>query len=135
MNAEPVAVDGRMEIHPVEQVDARFFGSLYFSGGRVAQISSALDMKLGSYFELLGTEGRIQTRMQLTPDIMTIIAHDGKAEQEWSMDRIEMFALQSDRFVSHIQQGRSGIIDGAVAQAKVIDSLISSAEHNKRITF
>lgn len=133
MDDEPEAVDGSMLVHPVEQVDTRFFASLYYPQGRIAQVSSALDMQLGSYFELLGTEGRMKVTMNVTPDTMTLIADHRDQRSEWAMNRLEMFALQADRFVEHIQAGKQGIVDGAIAQAHVIESLVRSAELGSRI--
>lgn len=133
MNDEPLTADGVMVVHPVEQVDSRFFGSLHYSNGRIAQVSSALDMGLGSFFELLGTRGRIKASMMITPDTMTIVTDDGKSKEEWPMNRLRMFALQADRFAGHVLSGKSGMVDGAVAQAKAIEALVQSARLNERI--
>lgn len=136
MDAEPEAVVAQMELDPTWQVDRRFAGTLYYPGGRIAQVSSAFDMKLGSFFEILGTEGRIAGRMKLTPETMTIVLTIGGEEQEeWPMDRFQMFALQAESFAEPILSGRpqTDRLDDAIAQARVIGALAEASRTRQRV--
>ena len=135
MDAEPEAVEASMVLHPEERVDKRFAGTLYFPGGRVAQISSAFDMRLGSFFEILGTERRIAAHMKLTPETMTIVIASGDEREEWPMDRFRMFALQAERFGEQVLSGGPHVdaLNDALAQAKVIEALMEAAHSGKRI--
>lgn len=132
MEAEPVAVEAEMTLDAVHQVDRRFSGTLYFPGGRVAQISSALDMKLGSFFQIMGTESRISAHMKLTPETMTVVVTAGDQTEEYPMDRFRMFALQAEHFTKQVF-GEAEKDGDEAAQAQVIGALAEAARTRQRI--
>jgi predicted dehydrogenase len=139
MAAEPEAADASAVWDPVEQVDRRFTGTLYYPGGRTAQVSCAFDMGLGSFFEVLGTKGRMSARTAVTQDTMTIAvttsAQGAEDTQEWTMNRPLMFAAQADSFVELFRDGtpQPNHIDDALAQARVMDAIFEAARTGRRV--
>jgi D-xylose 1-dehydrogenase (NADP+, D-xylono-1,5-lactone-forming) len=131
MDGEPLSAEGEFWFDPRSGVDMRFSGMLAFAGGRYSQISSALDMKLGSFYSLMGTGGRIDVRFEVTPDALKIHAHGPGVQdhQVWTTDRIEFYTRQAEAFAHCVLTGGAlpyGV-DDAYHNQKVIDELFASA--------
>jgi predicted dehydrogenase len=136
LEAEPEAVDAWAVWDEAEQVDRRLAATLYYPGGRLAQISCAFDMGVGSYYEVLGTAGRISVRMNVTTETMTIeMTTNGADRQEWPMSRFQMFARQADSFVESFRDGtpQPNSVDDALQQARVLDAIFASARTGRRV--
>ena len=136
MGDEPVEAEGKAEWDPVRGIDRRFAGTLYFSGGRIAHISSAVDMRVGSYYTLMGTEGRIDVRFKVSPEEMAIVAYGpGEKETRWSTDRIEFYTRQAEAFAEAILSGGEPPFgaDDAVSNMKIIDALFAASREGRRI--
>jgi predicted dehydrogenase len=137
MDAEPETVDAWAQWDEAERVDRRLAATLYYPGGRFAQISCAFDMGIGSHFEVLGTAGFISVRMNVTPETMTIeMLTNGTDRQEWPMNRFMMFARQADSFIESLRDStpQPNSIDDALKQARVLDAMFASARSGKRTT-
>lgn len=136
MEAEPIGAEGRAEPDPDTGVDRRFAGTLYFPGGRAAQISSALDMRLGSFYSLLGDEGRIDVRFHVSAEELAIEAQGpGEATARWTTDRIQFYTSQAEAFARSILEGSPPPLgpDDAVHQMRAIDALFQAACDGRRI--
>lgn len=137
MGEEPVEAEGRAVWDEKTGVDRRFAGALYFSGGQVSQISSALDMKLGSFYTLMGSKGKIDVRFDVTPDRLTIraIGPEPTDERAWATDRIRFYTDQTEEFARSVLEGKAhpyGIGD-AIRNQKVIDALFLSDRESRRV--
>ncbi|WP_274362069.1 Gfo/Idh/MocA family protein [Paenibacillus thermotolerans] len=137
MGEEPTEAEGKAFWDERTGVDRRFAGALYFSGGKVSHISSALDMKLGSFYSLLGSEGKIDVRFDVTPDQLTIRAQGPSPSEErtWATDRIQFYTDQAEEFAACVLKGEAhpyGIGD-AIHNQKAIDALFLSDAENQRI--
>jgi predicted dehydrogenase len=136
MEAEPDTVDAWAIWDEAEQVDRRLAATLYYPGGRIAQISCAFDMGIGTYFDILGTEGRISIQINVTPETMTIEAlSNGVDRQEWPMSRFQVFARQADSFIESFRDGTAqpNSIDDALQQARIVDALFAAARSGQRV--
>lgn len=136
MENEPIEADGKAEWDPERGVDLRFAGTLHFPGGRTAHIASALDMRIGSFYTLMGTEGRIDVHFKVTPEELAIVAHGpGEKVTRWSTDRIEFYARQAEAFARAIADGTEPPCgaDDAVSNMKAIDALFAAAREGRRV--
>jgi predicted dehydrogenase len=132
---EPIGADGRFTWHPETGVDVRFAGTLDFGEGRTALISSALDMALGSRFDLLGTKGIIRVVMSAGAESLTIRAEGPFGERSWTTDRISPFTRQADAFAAGILEGGGppfGIED-ALGNQRVLDALFQSHRESRHV--
>lgn len=131
---EPVAADGYAVIDPDRGVDRRFVGALYFAGGRSAHIEAAMDMPHGSFFELLGTKGRLSAAFTVTAQELTIRCRIGSEEQAWTTDRITPFRVQAERFAEAVfgQSQQHPGADDAVSQSLAMDALFAAARTGRR---
>lgn len=134
---EPIEAEGRFVFDPLLGVDLRFTGALYFNGGKSAHISSALDMKLGSFYTVMGTEGKIDVRFEVSPDYVRIHAQGPSPsdQQSWTTGRIEFYTSQAEAFANSVINGNPlpyGV-DDALNNQKVIDALFASERERKRI--
>lgn len=134
MEGEPLSVDSRMILDPVSGVDMRFAGTLHYSDGRAAQISSAMDMANGSFYEVLGTNGRIKVDYHVTAASLTIDVSSGGEMKQWTSDRIEPFRLQAESFAASVLSGKSVTygIEDAIRQAQIIDALFEADRTQER---
>jgi xylose dehydrogenase (NAD/NADP) len=133
---EPWAASGCAVMDEKHGIDRRFTGTLIFSGGRCAHVESAFDMPHGSFFELLGTKGRLHIVMNANPERIVIRCTDGQGEEmSWTHDRITPFRRQAEHFAEAVL-GRAPLIygiDDAVNQAKAVDLLLEAAAANERL--
>ncbi|MCC2685784.1 MAG: oxidoreductase [Paenibacillaceae bacterium] len=135
MVAEPETVDAWAVWDEAEQVDRRLAATLYYPGGRFAQISCAFDMGVGTGFDILGTTGRISIRINVTPETMTIESlTNGTDRQEWPMSRFQMFAQQADSFVESFRDGTTqpNSVGDALQQARILDAMFTAARSGQR---
>jgi predicted dehydrogenase len=132
---EPIGADGRFLWHPETGVGVRFAGTLDFGGGRTALISSALDMALGSRFDLFGTRGVIRVVMRADADALTIWAEGPFGERTWTSDRISPFSRQADAFAAGVLEGGGPPfgLDDALGNQAAIDALFQSARESRHI--
>lgn len=131
---EPIAADGYAVIDPDHGVDRRFVGALYFADGRTAHIEAAMDMPHGSFFELLGTKGRLSADFTVTAQELTIRCRIGTEEQSWTTDRITPFRVQAERFAEAVfgQSVEHPGADDAVSQSLAMDALFAAARTGRR---
>src|SRR5699024_9956261 len=104
-------------------------------GGRTAQLSSAFDMANGSFYEVLGTKGRMKVDFEVSPAVSTIIVTVNGESKEWTTDRIEPYVYQTEAFEDSSLNEKPvpyGTSD-AVQNMKIIDALFSAHEKEKRI--
>lgn len=134
MEDEPTAVDSEMVLDPEREIDMRFAGTLYYPEGRTAQVSSAFDMANGSYYEVLGTQGRMKVDFQISPSTSTIIVTTGEQSKEWTTDRIEPYVYQVEAFADSILNDRPVPYgpDDAVQNMRIIDALFTAHDRKKR---
>ncbi len=135
MDGEPEAVDCGMTIHPQTGVDMRCTGTLYFPGGRTAQISSSFDMGCGSFYEIWGTKGRLSVQFTVTADALTNTVTAAGETKQWTTDRIEPYRWQVEAFADCILNRKPvpyGIGD-AVANMKIIDALFEADRTKRRV--
>jgi predicted dehydrogenase len=135
MEAEPDTVDAWAVWDKAERVDRKLAATLYYPGGRIAQISCAFDMGVGTYFDILGTKGRISIQINVTPETMTIeTLTNGTDRQDWPMSRFQMFARQADSFIESFRDGtpQPNSIDDALQQARIVDALFAAARSGQR---
>lgn len=135
MEDEPGAVDSNMVFDPKNGVDMRFAGTLYYPKGRTAQVSSAFDMANGSFYEVLGTSGRMKVDFQVSPSASTIAVTIGEKSKEWKTDRIEPYVYQTEAFADSILNGRPVPYgpDDAVQNMKISDALFAANEKRERV--
>lgn len=135
MGDEPEAVDARMYLDPTYDVDVRFWGSLYFPGGRTAQISSAFDMANRSYYEILGERGKIITSSIMNDIPITISLITPEETKEWNFEPSNPYLLQVEHFTQAILEDLPlafGAEDG-IQNMKIIDALFKAHQQEERI--
>ncbi|GIP38235.1 deoxyfructose oxidoreductase [Paenibacillus sp. J31TS4] len=135
MDAEPVAVESMMKWSDTD-VDARFIGSLYYPGNRVAQCCAAFDMANGSSFDLYGTKGRMSVASKVEPNSVTITAEYNGQKQKWITDRVQAYIFQVEAFADAILKEEPvpfGIED-AIQQTRITDALFQADREKTRIS-
>lgn len=136
---EPLSASAEALMDARCEVDRRFAGTLYFSGGRTAVFDVALDLPHGAEFELIGTKGRLTTTLAADSQAWTIRCRQEGSEQGWSTDRVTPFRLQAERFAEKALAGDwNGTVttDGgpeAVKQARAMTALREAAAQRARV--
>ncbi|WP_042456811.1 Gfo/Idh/MocA family protein [Neobacillus dielmonensis] len=136
MNGEPTEADGKLIVNKANGVDLRFVGLLHFANGRFAQVSSSFDMPHGSFYEILGTKGKIATNFRITANSFAIdVLKNKKLIQSFESDRVMPYRYQVNYFTDCLinHQPLDFPIDDAINNLRVMDALKLSSATGKRI--
>ena len=131
--AEPIRVCGIIEFDPKSKTDRLASGILDFGLG-TSTFTCATQLAPFQRVNIFGTDGRIEIEIPFNapPDRPCKIAYQhGNESGEISFDICDQYKIQGDLFSKAILHDSEvpTSLDDAVANMKVIDSLIKSAEN------
>lgn len=135
MKGEPLEAGGKIYWDDRTEVDRRFVGTLYYSDGRSAHISSALDMNLGSLFSLMGSLGKLDVSFEITADQFILHADYKGKRHSYETGRMGVYITQAEAFAEYVWQGADPmppLID-AMQNCKVMDALFQADRESRRI--
>ena len=131
---EPETVFGEQTLTP-SGVDVRFAGTLRFRGGVLGHFSCGMDTAPSQGLEAVGSEGSLLVSHPFTADVEGVELRRGTTFEETEVERIEVehanrYRLQLENFARAIAGEEPPLLgrDDAVAQARVLDALLRSAE-------
>lgn len=113
--AEPLDVVGAGQLHPETGVDVHAAATLRFAGGLVAQLTTAIGLKLDNNARLFGTEGRLEVPHPW------IVAKTGGAErirlwrrgaaepEVFTFEAPDVYALEADAFAAALRAGARAV--------------------------
>lgn len=136
MGEEPLSVSGQLEIDPVHEVDTRCVGTLHFSKGRAATITTAFDMAFGCYYQIWGTEGRLTSSLIHFAQPLTITVEKGGKSSVHTFEPVDQHRLQIEAFAESVLNGTPlpyGVED-AVANMQVIDALFTAHGEGRKVS-
>ena len=129
-DAEPVTVQGVMQIDPGFRTDVMTTASLTFAHGR-ATVACATQRTPGQSVVITGTTGRIELDMPFNPPshyATTIRVVDGVVAREIVIPPCDQFTIQADRFNAAVLAGRDVpvSIEDSLANMLVLDQVAPS---------
>ena len=131
---EPETVFGEQTLTP-SGVDVRFAGTLRFPGGVLGHFSCGMDTAPSQGLEAVGSEGSLLVSHPFTADVEGVEVRRGTTFEETEVERIEVehanrYRLQLENFARAVAGEEPPLLgrDDAVAQARVLDALLRSAE-------
>ena len=127
---EPESVFGEQTLTP-SGVDVRFAGTARFAGGVLGHFACGLDTAPSQGLDAVGSEGSLLLSHPFTADVEAIEVR----REETEVERIEIehanrYRLQLENFARAVSGEEPPLLgrDDAVAQARVLDALLRSAE-------
>jgi D-xylose 1-dehydrogenase (NADP+, D-xylono-1,5-lactone-forming) len=129
--AEPVGVVGQYYVDPKFGVETSFGGVLQFASGRLAMVDSSFSHAFRNRYEVTGPLGRIVVEGAFRPDdqpgrISIFLGAEHTVEE---VPPANQFAHEADHFARSVRAGRLlPPAENGVAQARVIEALLASAE-------
>jgi xylose dehydrogenase (NAD/NADP) len=129
--AEPIGVVGQQHVDTGFGVEMSFGGVLRFDGGRLAMVDSSFQHAFTNRYEIAGPGGRIVVNGAFRPDDQPgrIEIHRGTDHSVEEVPPANQFALEADHFARSVRAGRLlPPAESGVAQARVIEALMASAE-------
>jgi predicted dehydrogenase len=131
---EPETVFGEQTLTP-SGVDVRFAGTLRFPGGILGHFSCAMDTAPSQGLEAVGSDGSLLVSHPFTADVEGVEVRRGTTFEETEVERIDVehanrYRLQLENFARAAAGEEPPLLgrDDAVAQARVLDALLRSAE-------
>lgn len=142
MGSEPVVVTANQRLDIATGGDTSTSALLEFDNGWTALINSSFEMMYRNSIKIVGSEGLIQTNRLFSPPTegkigFTIELRNG-AVQEYELDAVDQFLVETDWFVDCINNEASIPLDpflDAVPNARVIDAIRESARTHQRVKF
>ena len=127
---EPVLVYARSRLHPKFGVDSSTSLLLEFPGARCALLEGAFDAQFQSYFEIVGTEGKISLPRSFSArgtDVSIHVSRRDKTETI-SVPAANEYARMVDHFGDCLRNGRPlrYSADDAIGNARVIGAAFES---------
>jgi predicted dehydrogenase len=131
---EPENVFGEQTLTP-SGVDVRFAGTLRFPSGVLGHFSCGMDTAPSQGLEVVGSEGSLLVTHPFTADVEGVEVRRGTTFEETEVERIDVehanrYRLQLENFARAVAGEEPPLLgrDDAVAQARVLDALLRSAE-------
>ncbi len=116
-------------------VDVRFAGTLRFRGGVLGHFSCGMDTAPSQGLEAVGSEGALLVSHPFTADVEGVEVRRGTTFEETEVERLDVehanrYRLQLENFARAVAGEEPPLLgrDDAVAQARVLDALLRSAE-------
>lgn len=116
-------------------VDVRFAAVLTFPGPALAHFDCAFDLPLRHEAEIVGSEAALTLSPAFADDAGVLELHRGGVVEEVEVPPTHRYALQVENFSRAILGEEPPLLDRAdsVAQARVLDALLRSAESERPV--
>jgi predicted dehydrogenase len=126
---EPESVFGEQTLTP-SGVDVRFAGTARFAGGVLGHFACGLDTAPSQGLEAVGSEGSLLVSHPFTADVEAIEVRRGTEVERIEVEHANRYRLQLENFARAVAGEEPPLLgrDDAVAQARVLDALLRSAE-------
>lgn len=135
-DAEPLSVQGTVELDPDFGVDRLTAGLMEFAGG-VSIFACSTQLVPYQRVQVLGTEGRIEIEIPFNapPDRPCRIWHErAGAIEEILLETADQYTIQGDRFAAAVLNDTPvpTPLEDAVANMRVIEAIFRSASSGQR---
>ena len=116
----PQAVDG-WQVSAPSGVDESFAGTLYFSGGRAAQLDCSFRMPNRQRAEVVGSDGVLTLTHPFRPDVdgSRLLLRRGEGEEEIAVDNPDRYLLEIEDLHEAVLNGRPPRITPAETRGTV----------------
>jgi predicted dehydrogenase len=111
-------------------VDVRLAGTARFAGGVLGHFACGLDTAPSQGLEAVGSEGSLLVSHPFTADVEAIEVRRGTEVERIEVEHSNRYRLQLENFARAVAGEEPPLLgrDDAVAQARVLDALLRSAE-------